>query len=426
MLIALALLPAGVAALIWLLRRPARAVAVYAAAMPVGSAFALPVGLPRSFTTASSLIGGVAAVAMLRQMLLRRAAVTRPHPAVAVWLFLLAHAAVTATWSIAPGVTLDALLVLTSLVALFVVAALYPFTKADVATISGGIVIGSALTGVYGIFLAASSSLQTTGAGVARFAVTGGGAGEDADPNITAAALLLGFAIAVGDSFSMDDRRMQRWSVVATALIGGGIVLTASRGGLLAAALVVVITALRHRRGITTVAVIGLVMLPSLLLIPETLAERVDNTGTTGRAEIWELAISSCPEYCARGSGYGTFGEVHEAAFLDEPGASGLRMRFQAHSIWFEALIELGVTGLVVTAVALIWLAQDLWRLPVAIGGGAFTGVVALLVTNSFLSTSTFKYFWLVIMFGTIVYGVHRRAPTAPAVTAAARGAPSQ
>ena len=407
--ILLAFLPLLLAAGFWTFQKPARVFGLYAAVLPFGSTFALPIGLPRSFTTISSILAGLAVIALVWDFARRRLHPVPPKLSTSLWLLFLALAAASAAWSIRPAATVDDVFVLASLVILYLVVALYPFERDDVAFVTNSIVVGTALTGAYAVALAVTSNLPKTAAGLARFEITGAGGGEGGDPNITAAALMLGFAIALHDALDHGIPRAARLGyAIATALTAVGIVLTVSRGGLLAAGIVVLVTVAKQRRGAIMILILGLVMVPALFLIPDSVAERSDNTGTSGRSGIWEIALESCPDYCAIGSGLGTFPDVHEEQLLTTPDATGTKLRFQAHSIWLGTLIELGVLGLALVAAAMVALGWNLWRVPSQVRGGALAGLIALAITSTFLSSLSFKYFWLVIMYGTIVVNVNR------------------
>lgn len=405
----LAVIPAVAAAGIWALQKPVRMFAAYAAVMPFGSAFALPLGLPRSFTTLSSIVGAAATVTLAWDLARNRRTSPPISTPTTLWLLLLGLAAASVSWSINPAASMDDTYVLGSLVVFYLVVALYPFTSQDLSIVRDGIAAGTGATGAYALVLAATSNLPTTNAGVARFEVTGAGGGEGGDPNITAAALLLGFSVALHSAFQPGiSPRRRMFYMLATVLSGAGITLTASRGGLLALIAVVLYTVLTRGSGVVAVLALVTVFASAVLLVPDTLAERMDNTGTTGRSQIWEIALESCPEHCATGSGLGTFPDVHERGVLTIPDATGDKLRFEAHSIWLETLVELGVLGFALLSGALLLLGRELWRLPVQARHGALAGLVALLITSSFLSNALFKYFWLVVMYGTIVVNVSR------------------
>ena len=216
-----ALVPLAAAIGLWAVQRPARLVGIYAAIMPFGSTFALPLGLPRSFTTVSSIVGGAATLSLAWDLARRRLNGPPVTVATALWLLMLGLAAARTAWSIRPAATIDDIYVLGSLVAFYLLVAIYPFTKRDLWFIADGIVVGSALTGAYATLLALTSNLPQTGAGVARFEITGAGGGEGGDPNITAAALLLGFSVALHSAFRSDVPARQRLSYLAAAALTG-------------------------------------------------------------------------------------------------------------------------------------------------------------------------------------------------------------
>ncbi|MDF1596563.1 MAG: O-antigen ligase family protein [Acidimicrobiia bacterium] len=399
-------LPAIVAVAVWMWRRPIRFLAAYFAVLPVGSAVSLPLGLPSSFSTVSSLLGLLVIAVYFRRWKRERPPLRIPSLSVPVWAIYLALAAASTAWSIRSSATINGLLVLISLIGLFFVVVVTPITSQELGYLRAWIATGAALTGLYGIVLAATGNLQKTGAGLARFMVTGAGGGDRGDPNITAAAFLVPISIALWEGLNPDRSRKSRgWYLTAAALAGSAVLLTASRGGLLSLGVVSVVTILSRKRGILSLVLLGLMVLPTMLLIPSTFQERADNTGTSGRTEIWRLAIDSCPQYCPTGSGYGTFADVHEAAILVSEDATGTKLRYQAHSIWLEALIELGVLGFALLIVAFAITMNDLIHVNIAERGGALAGLIGLLVANTFLSTLTFKYFWLGLIYALLVVG---------------------
>ncbi|MDH5373086.1 MAG: O-antigen ligase family protein, partial [Acidimicrobiia bacterium] len=279
-----------------------------------------------------------------------------------------------------------------------------PISVNDLKMIRVWIATGAGATGFYALSLAATGNLPTTGAGVARFEITGAGGGEGGDPNITAAALVVPIAVALWEGLNPERSRRERvFFLLAAAGAGVAVLLTASRGGLISVAIVAIITVLSYRRGVVSLALLGLLVLPAVLLAPSTFETRAGNSGTTGRTEIWRLAIESCPEYCPTGSGFGTFADVHETAFLISEEATGTQLRYQAHSIWFGVLIELGVLGFVLLVAALTITVRDVFRLPESSRGGALAGMVGLLVASTFLSDLTFKFFWMALIYSVLV-----------------------
>ncbi|MBK5267276.1 MAG: O-antigen ligase family protein [Acidimicrobiia bacterium] len=407
LILAIASIPAFVVAVLWMWKRPVRFLAAYLAVLPFGSALAVPIGLPRAFSTVSSLLGLFVAGFYVWRWISLRPVLRVPSLSLPLWVLYFAWAVSTSIWSIKSRVTTSNLMVLGVLIALFAIIVVTPITRDELREVRAWIAVGGGLTGFYALVLAATGTLPKTGAGVSRFEITGAGGGEGGDPNITAAALIMPIAIALWEGFNPDQPRRVRMMFLASAgMAGVAVLLTASRGGILSIVIVAVITLLSQRRGLGSMILIGLMVLPAALLVPATFSERVDNTGTTGRTAIWRLAIESCPQYCPMGSGFGTFADVHEIAFLESEGATGTKIRYQAHSIWFESMIEVGFVGLTLLAAALYVTVRDLVRLPVRERYGAFEGLVALLFANTFLSNSTFKYFWMGLIYAVLVVSI--------------------
>lgn len=416
-----AIAPFALATGLWLWRRPIRVLGAYLAVLPFGSSVALPLGVPRSFSTVSSLLGIATGMAYLWHWYRHRPTLRIPSASLPIWILYSGLAVASVAWSIRPAVTVSNLLVLASLVGLFVVVVVTPSTSDDLRQLRTWIAGGGAATGFYGLALAVSGNLQTTGAGVERFEITGAGGGEGGDPNITAAALVVPIALALWEFTNRDEPNRRRFLFLGAAgVAGSAVLLTASRGGLLAVGLMGMYIVVASRRGVWSMVLLGLLVLPTVLLVPSTFEERADNTGSSGRTEIWRLAIESCPQYCPIGSGFGTFADVHETAFLVSEANTGTQLRYQAHSIWFESLIEVGVTGFLLLAVGLVVTLRDVLRVPFSRRGGAFAGVMGLLVTNTFLSNFTFKYFWLGLIYAMLVVGASKNdrisATTPPGV----------
>jgi hypothetical protein len=405
-----AALPGLIVLGMWMWRRPVRLLAAYFAVLPFGSAIALPLPLPRSFSTLSSLLGLATGVAYIWHWIDQRPSLRIPSLSLPIWILYSALAVASVAWSIRARVTVDNLLVLASLVGLFTVVVVTPIAIEELKELRAWIAAGGGITGLYALALAATGNMTTTGAGLPRFEITGAGGGEGGDPNITAAALVMPIAIALWEGLNPQrSRRSRFWFMAAAVLAGMAALLTASRGGFLSLAIVALVTVVTHRRGAWSIFVIAVVVLPAALLLPSTFQERVDNTGSTGRTAIWRLAIESCPEYCQEGSGFGTFADVHETAFLSYEGATGTKIRYQAHSIWFESLIELGVAGFSLLLIALGVTVRDLLRSPLDRRGGALAGLLGLLAANTFLSNLTFKYFWLGLTYAVLVVAADDR-----------------
>lgn len=401
----LAAVPALALAAALTARWPRRAVlCAYAAAVPFGSGITVPVPLPAPFNTLTTLLG-LATVAVFALGLLHPGGQARRIPAAAlIALLLLAAHAVTYAWSIDRGASFDAVLVLGSLVVLFVVVAASHLDADDLRWFQASIVVGGALACAYGLVLLLTDQLPQEAAGVARFA-TAGGVGDDSDPNITAATLVLPLLLAVG--FAVDRRGWWRAGAGAAAvLLATGILLTASRGGLAGAVVALVVLLLARRPSARTVgallgAAVGLALVVSVVAPAQ--FERLSRSGSSGRTSVWELGLAACDARCATGSGIGTYLEVHQDTFFHEPWAEGVRASLKAHNIWLQAGVETGVLGVGLLLALFVATGVALLRVPRALRAPPLAALAGLLVTNAFLGNLAFKYFWLVLVHAVVV-----------------------
>ena len=402
-LLVLAAIPLVVVVLVFGLRSPLGVlVAGYAFIVPFGSAIDLPIPLPPPFNTVSSLAGLAAVAGMFLHLLLVRRGPVRVPSAAPIWLLFLCLAGLTFAWSVDGARTIDDLMVVVSLVALYVLTALMPVSTPHAQRICTAIMTGAVVASVIGIVLVVGGHAPIGKSGVPRFLITGD------DPNHTAAGLLLPLMLAM--SRSVDRRQSppaRAFAVGGVVVMATGIVLTGSRGGVLAAltgTLVVMAHTGSTKRAGSVVIVLGLAVLLGLRQAPEKLQDRLVARTSTGRTDIWQLGLATCPRYCFVGSGFGTFPAVYQKEFRTNPEGGGYRTAaFRAHNIWLQALIEIGIAGLVLLVLGFAATVREVARLPREDRGPPLAALLALAVASSLLSNLTFKYFWLVLMYSVIV-----------------------
>lgn len=416
-LLALAALPLVIAAGVAALRAPLRVlVPVYAALVPFGSGITVPIGIPPPFNTVTTL-AGLGVIAVVGAQLLFGGGGERLHPSIPAWLLFAGMNGVTFLWSMDRSATFDRFVILASLVALYVVTLLVPIDRGDVERLRDGIIIGGTLACAYGFFLLLTGALPEEKAGLPRFA-TAGGVGDAADPNITAAVLILPLVLATSRAIHAERKLVRIGCVASALLIGTGLLLTASRGGMLAAALALVVLIAHDRRplGVTITAVLLLVVIAAVgsVLAPEQF-ERLDKSGSSGRTNIWRVGLIACERHCLTGSGLNTFPKVHTETLLSHAGAAGVRLNEPPHNIWLGVAVELGVTGLVLLVIALATTVLPLRALSRAQRGPPVAALVGVLAANFFLANLYFKYFWLVLMYAAF----EASAMTRPRVTSA-------
>jgi O-antigen ligase len=392
------------------LRHPMRALALYAASVPFGSGIALPLPLPVALSTVSSVLGLFATGCLAADVLVSRRRSGTLLRAVPVWLLFTGVVMSTYFWSIDPTSTAQQSIALAALAALFVMALLARSGERDLEWFEGAVIAGGAATGVYALLLLVSGGLTAGADALPRFA-TAGGIGTEADPNITAASLLLPLILSLAWATGRRTPLTRLAAAGATTLILAAIMLTGSRGGLIAA-LVGCAVLLRHsRRAMTAMVVVGIVAAMTFAFTPTDLRDRLVSSDSTGRAEVWQVGVRSCSQYCLTGSGAETFIDVYERTLFANPDLAGHgKGNYKAHNLWLALLVEEGVAGLALAAAGFAVLFADLrsvaWRRRAA----PVAALVALLVSNMFLNNVAFKYFWLVLLYAGLVTVV--RGPT--------------
>jgi exopolysaccharide production protein ExoQ len=383
-------------------RRPVSLLALYAALVPFGSSLAIP-GIEGSFGTISTLFGLAISVLLVVHLLLGRERARHLPAPLPAWVLLVVLAVVTVGWSIDRERTTEGMVVLVSLVSLYVVASLLDVRPEGVVRIGTASVVAGGLVGLIAVIQLVTGTMNLEPVtDVPRFALAGGG-GEDGDPNITAAGLLLPVAIAL---FRVMERTRSPASRVAHGIAAasavGAVLLTGSRGGLLAL-LVIGLTlffADPRRRPTPRHVLLGLVtVLLLVVLTPANVQDRLQDSSSTGRTDIWRIGLASCEDYCLHGSGWSTFNVVHARGLLESPERTGWVFGYGAHNVWLQVLIEIGVVGLTLFLVALAISYRELARLPASWRGPPMAALSALLASNIFIANLDFKYFWLTLLY---------------------------
>lgn len=413
------LLPLLALAVIVGLRYPMWLLAVYAAIVPWGSGYAVPLGLPPAFSSLSTLVGVAASVGIVAHLLSSRRRAQVLLPAIGLFALLLGWVALTVLWSVAPARSLEEVLALLSLIGLFAVAGLVATDERGIEIFERGIVLGGVVAGLAALVQLLTGTLADE-LGNPRFELAGGG-GEGGDPNTTAAILLLPFVVAMARALRpQTDRLMRPVWLAGAGLVSLGIALTASRGGLLCAVVALSVLGWTSRLRWRMVAGVAAVLVGLALVAflgPGALEERfTESTGSTGRADVWRIGLVACEQRCVTGAGWGAFGVVHEEILLREPSATGHRFRFEPHNAWLGTAVEGGIPALLLLVAGIGSLAGSLRELPRERRGPPLAALAALVVTNTFLSNHDFKYFWLVLTYAAVVATSQRRQPRRAAV----------
>lgn len=397
-------------------RRPTVLLAMYAALVPFGSSIAIP-GVEGSFGTVSTLLGLAISAMLLLHLLLGRDRASHIPAALPLWVLVVVSAIITIGWSIDRVRTLDGLIVLTSLVALYVVASLLDITPEGVHRIGTASVVAGGLIGLLAIVQLATGTMNLEPVTeVPRFALAGSGGEPGGDPNITAAGLLLPLSIALFRVVERGrTRRSRTLNGLAAASAVAAILLTGSRGGMLALLAIglILLFADPERRPSGRHVLLGLTAVMVLFaLTPANVQDRLQDSSSTGRTDIWAIGLAACDDYCLHGSGWSTFGLVHARGLLESPDRTGWVFGYGPHNVWLQLLVEAGVLGLVLFMAALAVNYRDLIRLPSAWRGPPLAALTGLLAANIFIANFDFKYFWLTLIYVNLAVTAAGHMPT--------------
>lgn len=408
------------------IRSPQRTlVPLYAALVPLGSSMSLPIGVPPPYNTMSTVVGVAGMGGLAIYLAAGRRSAPRLLPAVPVALLFLGVCGLTYVWSIEQEATTQEVALLLGLVILYALTAILPFEQRDAARMEVAIVAGAVPAALLGLYLLLFGDLPTTDHTGTRFGTAGG---ELGDPNITAALFVLPLMVASGRALRAYGRARLPWGTAA-CLIVAAIVLTGSRGGLLAALVGLVVLALnqRSRRSVSVfAAVVVAVSAIVYTLAPQDVQDRVFARHSSGRTTIWALGSHACRLYCLTGSGWGTFSEVYAQTIETSAAGTGIQQTKDAHNAWLRAAVETSFVGLALVVWLVVATARELMRLPRDARGSALAGLAGLLVSNTFLSTLTFKYFWLVFTYAAVVSLAYGTLAGTPAVRTSRNGSPSR
>lgn len=387
-------------------------VAAYAFTLPFGSSVRVPVGLPHPYNTLSTLIGIATFGGLVVHLALTRKAAERVHPSLVVWILFLGLSGLTYLWSADSAETLRALLLLASLVALHLLISLTAVDDGDLRTVESALMWGGAVTGALALHALLTDQLNNPGHGFPRFGTAGGAAGPgQGDANITAAMLILPLVLAVARIIQGPTLMRRLSSAGAAAAIVFAIMMTGSRGGLLSTLVALAILGWQYRprwRVFLPLVLIAPVAWLAFVQAPQGLQEHLQATHSSGRLGIWTVALEACESRCLAGGGWGAFADIYRQT-SQTSNAGNTNLDKLAHNSWLRALVETGVVGLLLMILATVLIFRDLLRLPAWRRGPPLAGMAALIVSNMFLSTINFKYFWMTFTYAVLALNAQQR-----------------
>lgn len=361
-----------------------------------------------------------------RQPMTSRTGVTARAPGTAALMIagivLVAWSTLSMAWANSPSVAWTSSYRYLLNLLLFPIAVSAIRRREHMLAIIGAYVLGGALSSLYGF-----ANPVTSVAGAGRLA------GSIGDPNDQAAVLVAAIPLALALSGNLRQRPVLRWLPILAAVIClAGAVNTYSRGGLIALACVMLAGVAfggRWRRIAVVALLIGALGTVTYLvaIAPASSASRVTSGDTSGRSDLWRLALRIIKAHPVAGIGSGNF-QTSAAQYVLQPGAihsASLIVTHPhvAHDVYLELLADLGPLGLLAFVSIAFFAGRSMYRATrVAerrgevelemIARALLLALVGFMVSDIFLSGQFSKQLWLVMALG-------------PPALALARGWPS-
>lgn len=351
--------------------------------------------------SAAMWLGVVTGLLLISRGLLTRA--WRP-PARSAW-FLAAFCfwgLLTIFWSIRPEQSQLALITLVELVSLSVVLSVTPLSNRELRVIREMVVVG-------GTLVAAIALWQWFESGALSVARLGYDQASDhsTNPNRLALSLYLPISFSLAGILVGKSLGPRGWSYLTFTTMMVAVTLTQSRGGIVGVIGIVLFMLWAHRKvRLSTLVVLGTVGIVAWQALPVLLTRFTGEEfwSGSGRFDIWEIGIQALKTYWVGGSGLGTFPFAYSEVVARKGGGMrrGIPLELDAHNLYLQLGVELGVVGVVLFAIALLTLFRALLRterrsedpLPLLSLQAALIG---LLIGASFSGILRVKLFWLTV-----------------------------
>jgi len=371
------------------------------------------------------VLGAIAAMALLATGIVTKRLHWPTRPAW-WWTAFVAWCAFSAVWALQLQPVLKLLPTAVSLLALYLVAVSWKLTEKQYSLITKCVIAGAFLAALFVIYqYHAGVSYKTWfGDSTGRASLVAGE--REANPNHFGADLLLPFSLAVGLFLSAKKKVNMLVSLGVAGAIAFAAFLTMSRGALLS--ILVVATVYVFRLGMRRrMLLVGAALLAGLVAMPSSFFSRITTslaTGGAGRTDIWVASVYLMKKYALLGAGLSNF----PVAYNEFAGRAPLFRGFGrgAHNIYLEALVELGVVGIVLLLAAVASHLRLLRRLRLARSERTMHVLAleaacwATLVSGFFEGGIWYKSFWLVWTLCLVLAGLIETKAEEPAVEVSA------
>lgn len=358
---------------------------------------------------------GAVMLIFVRALLTKR--LWMPHGS--VWLFLVfgAWSAITVAWSIDLERSQDSLTTLAGLLLTLVLLSVSEISDDELRFLRKAVLVGASIVSAAAVIVYVSE-LTTLDWDVSQGLPRMSGdlpygdwinldifsAGDWVNPNTLTASLFLPIALSMAGSGSVAGRAS---NVLALAVMLLAVLAAQSRAGIVAIVLMLLILAYRFKaRMLGVVVVVGILVVTAWDLLLGLVARFSAEALLTGegRTFIWGYALDALSEFWLSGSGIGTFTSISAELGL----GAGRYATADAHNVYVQIAVELGVLGMLLFLVAMAVLIASLGR----VSGRSETPfpplclqatLIGLLVYGAFHGLMRQKFFWLVIGLSTVI-----------------------
>jgi O-antigen ligase len=331
------------------------------------------------------------------------------HPAVTASLVaMLGWCALSFAWASSPATALTGATRYALAMMLIPIGFAAMRERKHIVWVLSAFVIGAAVSSLYGFI---HPTAATSG-----FAGRATGLNGDANAEATVLAAALPLLIALMAMYR-DSARVRIAGAVGVFILFAGLVDTLSREGLLSLAGVLVGAVFfggRWRRQAAALLMVGVVATAGYFLViaPLSARQRVTSGDTSGRSTIWTIAFRVFDDHPVLGVGTDNFILV-EHNYLNRTGSIPnayfvVTAPKVTHDMFLEALVDLGVPGLLTmlavlgTLIAAVARAARIFErigdAPLElISRAVLLALIAVLVSDVFVSGEYGKYMWLLL-----------------------------
>lgn len=384
----------------------------------------IPMGGAPSAAGLVILVSWIGALAGARSH--QRALLRRHRNVIALLIATLAWITISMAWARYPQLSHAALLdwYTAGLLFLLLVTSVWSERLAWLAV--WAIVAGAALAVATGLFVhppAPPGTLTSAPGTEVRF---GGASG---DPNLLAAGLVGGLALAAALAFSA-HRRFKPVLLLLVVPIAIGFAATASRGGLVAvfvAILAALLLARGRRRQLLAAVAVAVVCAGAWFAANPATFSRVTsfNVQGTGRATLWTVAGRMWTDHPLVGVGIGNFTALSRG-YVQEPGLltyiSFITVEPKVvHNSYLQLLAETGAIGLLLYLATVAACLRAAWRAAkrferlgrrdlADLSRGALVAGIGMLAALFFVTYPTDKRLWAVLALGPVLEAIAARS----------------